>query len=118
MDLACSGKQLSAEQALKLGAIDVVNDDFESAVQDLALPRPTPVSQLTAAPLEGDWFAEKRTTLKNRARGQMAPLHNLDALQWAMQPYSEGQPKERALHLSLRNSNESRALRHQPFDNR
>lgn len=118
VDLACSGKQLSAEQALKLGAIDVVNDDFESAVQDLALPRPTPVSQLTAAPLEGDWFAEKRTTLKNRARGQMAPLHNLDALQWAMQPYSEGQPKERALHLSLRNSNESRALRHAFFAER
>lgn len=118
VDLACSGKLLTAEHALKLGAIDAISEDFESAVQALEMPSRNPVSQRLTAPLESGWFAEKRTTLKNRARGQAAPLHNLDALQWAAQPYAQGQPKERALHLSLRSSNESRALRHAFFAER
>lgn len=118
VDMACSGKMLTADQALKLGAIDAISDDFDSAIHGLGSTRPTPVSKRPAPPMEIDWFAEKRITLQNRARGQMAPLHNLDALQWAALPFAEGQPKERALHLSLRASSESRALRHAFFAER
>lgn len=118
IDMACSGKLLSAEEAFALGAIDVISDDPEAAARSLALPVPTPVSQRPARPLDGDWLTEKRVTLKNRARGQRAPLHNLDALSWATRPFAEGQPKERALHLSLRASDESRALRHAFFAER
>ncbi len=118
VDLACSGKLLSAQEALSLGAIDVISDDFEGALSDLAKATPTPVSKRTAPPVAPDWFAQKRDVLKKRARGQAAPLHNLDALQWAVDPYEIGQPKERALHLSLRSSDESRALRHAFFAER
>lgn len=118
IDMACSGKLLSAEEALALGAIDAISDDPEAAARSLTLPVPTPVSQRPARPLDGDWLTEKRVTLKNRARGQRAPLHNLDALSWATRPFAEGQPKERALHLSLRTSDESRALRHAFFAER
>lgn len=118
MDMACSGKLLSADQALALGAIDAIEDNLEAAARSLMHSAPTPVSQRPAPPLDGDWLSEKRITLKGRARGQMAPLHNLDALCWATRPFAEGQPKERALHLSLRASDESRALRHAFFAER
>jgi len=118
IDMACSGKLLTAQQALQLGAIDAIEDDLETAAKALTLEGHTPVSQRPVPPLDGDWFTEKRITLKNRARGQVAPLHNLDALHWATRPFAEGQPKERALHLSLRTSDESRALRHAFFAER
>ncbi|MDU9005531.1 FAD-dependent oxidoreductase [Sedimentitalea todarodis] len=118
IDMACFGKLLSAKAALALGAINAIESDLEDAARSLTLAPPTPVSQRPVAPLDGDWFLDKRTTLMNRAKGQAAPLHNLDALHWATRPFAEGQPKERALHLSLRTSDESRALRHAFFAER
>ena len=53
------------------------------------------------------------------ARGAEAPLHNLDAIKWATETdFSVGQPKERELHLTLRNSDQSIALRHAFFAER
>lgn len=118
IDMACSGKLLSAKQALALGAIDLITADLNDAVSTLKLTNPTPVSKRVAGPIDPEWMAEKRQTLVNRSRGQTAPLHNLDALQWAVLPFEQGQPKERALHLELRNSTESQALRHAFFAER
>lgn len=118
IDMACSGKLLAAETALKLGAIDAIDHDIAAAAQNITLTSPTRVSDRPVATLDSEWIAEKRITLKHRARGQAAPLHNLDALFWACEPYAKGQPKERALHLSLRASDESRALRHAFFAER
>lgn len=118
IDMACSGKLLTAETAQKLGAIYAIEEDIATAAQNITLTAPTRVSDRPAPPLDSEWMAEKRTTLKHRARGQAAPLHNLDALLWACEPFAQGQPKERALHLSLRASDESRALRHAFFAER
>lgn len=118
IDMACSGKLLTAEAALTLGAIDLIDEDLETAAKSIALTSHTPVSERAVAPLDSEWIIEKRTTLRHLARGQAAPLHNLDALLWACEPFAKGQPKERALHLSLRASDESRALRHAFFAER
>ncbi len=118
LDMACSGKLISAKEALALGAIDAIDADPETAAQGLTLDAPTPVSQRPAPSLDDTWFSEKRNALSSKARGTVAPLHNLDALQWAVLPFAEGQPKERALHLALRKSDESRALRHAFFAER
>lgn len=118
IDMACSGKILTANEALAIGAIDAIDADPESAAQQLDSARPTPVSARTTEPLDLEWVTEKRATLAIRARGQASPLHNLDALQWATTPFADGQPKERALHLALRQSDESRALRHAFFAER
>lgn len=118
IDMACSGKLLTAEDALRLGAIDAIEADPSSAAKSFTLAPVTPVSQRMAPPLESEWVAEKRMTLTSRARGRTAPLHNLDALLWANGPFSDGQKKERELHLSLRASDESRALRHAFFAER
>jgi 3-hydroxyacyl-CoA dehydrogenase len=118
IDMACSGKLLTAKQALALGAIDAIADDLETAAKTLNMDDRGPVSQRPVAPLDADWFAEKRIMIENRSKGQAAPLHNLDALHWAIRPFAESQPKERSLHLSLRTSVESQALRHAFFAER
>lgn len=118
IDMVCSGKLLTAETALKLGAIDAIDADITTAAQNIPITSHTRVSDRNVEALDSEWIAEKRTTLKHRARRQAAPLHNLDALLWACEPFTQGQPKERALHLSLRASDESRALRHAFFAER
>lgn len=118
IDMACSGKLVTAETALKLGAVDMIDADITTAAQNIPLTSPMRVSDRPVEALDSEWIAEKRTTLKHRARGQAAPLHNLDALLWACEPFAKGQPKERDLHLSLRNSDQSRALRHAFFAER
>ena len=118
IDMACSGRIFSARDMLELGGIDAISDDFDQVVKSFDRPRPTPVRARSAAPLDPDWLADKQAALARKARGQQSPLHNLTALQWAQEPFFEGQPKERALHLTLRNSAESRALRHVFFAER
>lgn len=117
-DMACSGKLLTAETMLEHGGIDLIADDLKQAALDFDTPRPTPVSERDAPPLDVDWLAEKRATLIGRSRGQQSPLLNLDALSWAITPFAAGQKKERALHLELRQSTESKALRHVFFAER
>ena len=118
IDMACSGKMIPAEEALKLGAIDAIADDPWAAAQAISEDRPTPVSGRSVPALDSEWISEKRITIANASRGRKAPLHNFDALLWATRPFAEGQPKERALHLELRSSDESRALRHAFFAER
>ncbi len=117
-DMACSGKLLSTDTMLEHGGIDLIADDLMQAAKDFDAPRPTPVSQRDTPLLDADWLTEKRATLIGRSRGQQSPLLNLDALSWAITPFAEGQKKERALHLELRQSNESKALRHVFFAER
>jgi 3-hydroxyacyl-CoA dehydrogenase len=118
IDMACSGKLISAEDAQALGGIDAVEDDPINAAQVIDSARPQPVSERLVPVLDAARIAEIRAAIAKAARGRKAPLHNLDALLWATEPFAEGQPKERALHLDLRASDESRALRHSFFAER
>lgn len=116
--MACSGRLLTADEALKLGAIDAIETDPQAAAPAFSAPRPDPVSARTLTAPEPDWIEATRAALRKKARGQQAPLHNFDALMWATDDFSKGQPAERALHLKLRASDESRALRHAFFAER
>jgi 3-hydroxyacyl-CoA dehydrogenase len=122
IDLACSGKILAAENMLDLGGIDAIaNGDLKQAARDFIanLPeRPLAISQRTVPEFDPDLIETKRAELTKRAKGQQSPLENLAALQWALEPFETGQPKERARHLELRHSPESRALRHAFFAER
>lgn len=118
IDMACFGKTVDAQQALALGAIDMIAHQPNDAVQDISGPCPVPVSQRKVPPLAPENLPEIRARLEKHARGAEAPLLNLKALTWAASPYVEGQPKERALHLKLRTSPQSRALRHAFFAER
>lgn len=122
IDMAASGMMLEADALQALGGLDLVFDgDPETAARGFVtdLPaRPVTVSAREVAPIGAEALEAKRAAVAKRARGQGAPLLNVDALQWAYLPFAEGQPKERALHLDLRQSAESRALRHAFFAER
>lgn len=121
IEMACRGRVFSAEEMLELGGLDRIAADPEAEAKGFAavLPvRPQPVSQRMARALSPEALADMRAALEARARGQAAPLENLNALQWAARPFAEGQPKERARHLHLRQSSQSRALRHAFFAER
>lgn len=112
IQMACLGQIMSAEELLELGAIDLITDEIVQAISDISYERPVAVSQRIIENLSKQEWQEHSALIKKRARGQNAPMHNLDALQWAVEAYSIGQSKERALHLELRQSDQSKALRH------
>ena len=122
IDVACSGKMLTATDLKALGGLDVLtSDDLSDAAKDLIATNPiapTPISQRIVAPMSADALEEKRAALTKRAKGQQSPLLNLEALLWSLEPFGVGQPKERERHLALRHSPESRALRHAFFSER
>ncbi|KUJ81403.1 FAD-dependent oxidoreductase [Ruegeria profundi] len=121
IDMACTGKVLRAEAIQQLGGVDLVAEDVEAAVDSFVadLPeRPVPVSQRPVPEFAPDLIETSGEALKKRAKGQQAPLEVLTALSWATEPFPEAQPKERALHLALRDSAESRALRYAFFAER
>lgn len=122
IEMAASGAMLDADALRALGGLDLVVDgDLEEAARAFVaeLPeRPIKVSESEVAPIRAETLETKRAAVAKRARGQASPLLNIDALQWAFLPFAEGQPKERALHLELRQSAESRALRHAFFAER
>lgn len=123
VEVGCQAKMLDAQTLHDLGGLDMVTDgDPELAAAEFAktLPdRPAPVSARPVAPVASDFFDTTRAALRKKSKGQQSPLHNLDAIAWATQmPFDAGQPKERALHLALRDGAESRALRHVFFAER
>ena len=122
IDIACAGKIINSEELYRLGGLDrVVEGDLKQAALAFAQtlpPRPTPVSQRIVEQIDEATLTRKKAEVLRRAKGQHAPLDNFDALTWAARPFSEAQPKERELHLALRKSSESRALRHAFFAER
>lgn len=121
IEMACKGRMYVAEEMLALGGLDRIVDDLEAAARSLAanLPeRPVAVSQRDCAALDADALKGARAEIAKRAKGQQAPLLNLEALQWAALPFAKGQPLERARHLEMRAGAESRALRHAFFAER
>jgi len=121
IDLACRGRVVTAERMLEMGGIDRIADDLPAAFRALAADppaRPVPVSARAVTAFAPDLVETAEKSLRRRARGQQSPLENLAALQWATEPFDVGQPRERARHLDLRQSAESRALRHVFFAER
>jgi 3-hydroxyacyl-CoA dehydrogenase len=130
IDVACSGGLLRADELLRLGGLDAIAEgDLQLAAQQFAqkLPaRPVPlrlrtvaaVAAAVAAAVELAEIEEKRGEIAKKSKGANAPLLNLEALLWSALPFAEAQPKERALHLELRDSRQSRALRHVFFAER
>ena len=110
------GETIGAEEMLAAGGLDAIGD-VESFLADLP-PRPRPIRLRPAPDDLRRVLEEARPAIARRARGQASPLHALDALGWAALPFDEGQPRERDLHLALRASDESRALRHVFFAER
>jgi len=121
-EMATSGKMVAAQAMLAAGGIDQISDDLQAAGMAFAQnlpPKPTPVGARPCPSVDPDTIAATRARLLQAAKGAQAALHNLQALLWATgHDFASGQPLERALHLELRQSPESRALRHAFFAER
>ena len=121
-NMATTGKMVDAEAFKAAGGLDTVTNDLERAARVFLndLPaRPTPISARPCLCPDPDFVEATRAKLSKSAKGAKAPFHNLDALLWACETdFAEGQPRERELHLALRQSTESKALRHAFFSER
>lgn len=122
IDMAASGKIVDADTFFSAGGLDlVVEDSLEAAVLSFSADLPTlpdSLSARTVPALPPADMEKLRATIETRAKGQNSPLLNLEALTLSLQPFEQGQPKERALHLELRESMQSQALRHAFFAER
>jgi 3-hydroxyacyl-CoA dehydrogenase len=113
--MASGGAVVGAQRFHEAGGLDVIaGDDPVAAAKAFAddLPdRPAALSKRDVVSADDSAIVAEREKLHARARGPQAPLHCLDALEWVRLPFAEGGPKERALHMELRQSAESVALR-------
>ena len=122
IDLCCRGRLVGATGMLDAGGIDrIAPGDLRAVARNFAdnlPPRPVPVSRRAPVPMTAAMAETAAAALRRKFRGQQSPHENLTALGWASEPFAAGQPKERARHLALRKSDESRALRHAFFAER
>ncbi len=120
--IACSGAMFPAAKMLEAGVLDAMVDNLSDAVLAFAKnlpPRPTGISQRDINSPGKDWFDGQRLSLKKSAKGQQSPLHALEAIEWATQtPFADGLMRERERFMLLKNSAESKALRHAFFAER
>ncbi|MEX0309765.1 MAG: 3-hydroxyacyl-CoA dehydrogenase NAD-binding domain-containing protein [Tateyamaria sp.] len=123
VQMTTTGAPINAETFLEAGGLDRLLPDLSETtlrafLHDLP-ERPEPVSQRPLTSPEGSWWADQERKIAKRAKGQESPLQNLELVRMATAvPFSEGQPRERELHLALRQSAQSRALRHAFFAER
>ena len=123
VQMTTSGTPVNAEAFHQAGGLDRILPDISEAtlsafVMDLP-ERPEPVSQRPLANLDNSWWTDKERKIAKRAKGQDSPLQNLELVRLAATvPFSVGQPTERDLHLVLRRSTQSHALRHAFFAER
>ncbi|MEM9584072.1 MAG: 3-hydroxyacyl-CoA dehydrogenase NAD-binding domain-containing protein [Pseudomonadota bacterium] len=118
VDMACLGQMTTAEDLMKVGAIDMITDDFDAAVPDFVGRRVHRVSRRVIAPMTANELSDFSEQVDTFAKGRTAPAQNLKMLQLASTAFDQAQPQERALHLELRGSAESKALRHLFFAER
>ncbi len=123
MELCTTGKHVSAQTMFDDGGLDKIVDTehlLESAIGFLEQcgPRPMKVRDMSVDLVSDELLSTQRCGVEKKAKGQASPLHNYDCLLSSFLPFEQGQLQERALHLALRQSDESKALRHAFFAER
>jgi len=122
-DLASSGRLIDAQALLAAGGLDAVVDadlvEHTRLMLDTTTSQPMAVSERRVVPVAEDFFETFKLQAKKKSKGAIAPLLNVNAVQWSCDTeFSDGQKRERTLHLKLRDSDQSVALRHVFFAER
>lgn len=127
LETITSGRQISADEALKTGVIDRISDTSDVREMGLTYARelvasgatPRRTSELSPAPVAAEVFDATRTRLAKKARGQLAPQNCIKAVEGATRlPFAEGLVNERALFQELMESDQRAALIHAFFAER
>jgi 3-hydroxyacyl-CoA dehydrogenase len=118
LDMITTGRHVSADEAMTLGLVDEVATDLRRSAVARArhmaegghLPR---VADRAVPEYDRAAFEIAVAAVKRRARGAVAPLCAIEAIEAALQrPLAEGMAIEAAINQDLRTSPQSRALRH------
>lgn len=118
LELITSGRHVPADEAMALGLVDEVATDLRRSAVARArhmaegghLPR---VADRAVPAYDHAAFEAAVTSVKRRARGAIAPLRAIEAIEAALRlPVAEGMALEARINATLRTSPESRALRH------
>ena len=117
LEMATTGEPVSAEAFLAAGGLDAILPDLEDrtltafALGLTGRPEATRLRRIPAP--DPAWWAKRERAVKRRAGGQESPLCIFQLVQLASRvPFDAGQSEERSRHLALRQSEQSRALRH------
>ncbi|MEP3054497.1 3-hydroxyacyl-CoA dehydrogenase NAD-binding domain-containing protein [Ascidiaceihabitans sp.] len=124
IDMATTGRHVKADEAHKMGAIDVIQDGdpktigiayAQQLLADGAARRP--VSEMPSP--EGiDWDATYDAVLA-RGRGQIAPAKAVRAVQASVEkPFADGLLAERDIFIELMNTDQRKGMIHAFFSER
>ncbi|MEP4978907.1 3-hydroxyacyl-CoA dehydrogenase NAD-binding domain-containing protein [Ascidiaceihabitans sp.] len=124
IDMATTGRHVKADEAHKMGAIDVIQDGdpktigiayAQQLLADGAARRP--VSEMPSP--EGiDWDAAYDAVLA-RGRGQIAPAKAVRAVQASVEkPFADGLLAERDIFIELMNTDQRKGMIHAFFSER
>ncbi len=124
LDLVTSGRQVKADEAQKLGLVDLVTDgDLRAEAAAYArglVGKPLRRSgELPIPTFDAGAFEKARAAVAAKARGQISPVRAADAVAMAATlPIAQALPRERAMFLELLPSPQAKALRHVFFAER
>jgi 3-hydroxyacyl-CoA dehydrogenase len=118
IDIAASGRQVKAEEAVTLGIADVVaaGDLREAALAQARAAIGKPIRRLSAesvAPFDRAEIEAAVKAVAQKARGQASPLIAAETVLLAAElPFAEGMARERAAFIRCLQSDQSRAMRY------
>lgn len=122
LEMIPSGQSVTAEIARDIGLIDEIDADpvnFAEMTNSEWLGMKVPVSELNAGADGPEIFDAARDAVRQKMRGQTAPLRAIDLLaQSQTLSFDEGLAREREIFVDLRGSDQARALRHVFFAQR
>jgi 3-hydroxyacyl-CoA dehydrogenase len=129
LDMITSGDPIPAAKAKEIGLVDAIveGDLLEGAIkfaETVAIPGGTKGRQVSErgdklGGADAAYFAEAKKSVAARAKGQIAPVKIVDALEAAATlPFPEGMKKEREIAGELMSGTQSKALRHVFFAER
>ncbi|KZY32643.1 enoyl-CoA hydratase [Roseovarius sp. HI0049] len=122
LELAPSGRTVTAEEARAIGLIDEVDADpvaFAELTNGEWLGMKVPVSELNSGELPPEVFETARREAGRTMPGQIAPQRAIDLIEASQHmPFDDGLIQERAVFFDLSHSAQSKALRHVFFAER
>ncbi len=115
LDMATSGRHVSAQEALAAGLVDAIADDPRAAALAVAAGpvERKPVSALAVPPVDEGAFEEALGGVRRRAKGQVSPVRAAEAVAASRSlSFADGMALEAGISAELRHSDQARALRH------
>ena len=124
LDIAATGRQVKAAEALKLGIADKIaegglRDAALALAQSLVGKPPRRTSSLSVPAYDKAAFEAAAAAIAKKARGQISPGKAAECVAFAAtSAFADGMKKERATFMELVGNDQAKGLRHAFFSER